>query len=99
MLNISTCSRFFLCFSIIFITTYILPHLLRKIDSAGYLSPEVVFVDGTHIKENANLKKAVKKAIPKAAKTYEKQLMEEINEDRESHDKKPFDETKPPKGG
>ena len=74
-------------------------HLLRKIDSAGYLSPEVVFVDGTHIKENANLKKAVKKAVPKAAKTYEKQLMEEINEDRESHDKKPFDETKPPKGG
>ena len=52
-----------------------------------YLSPEAVFVDGTHIKANANLKKAVKKAVPQAAKTYEKQLMEEINEDREDHDK------------
>ena len=43
--------------------------------------PEAVFVDGTHIKANANMKKAVKKAVPKAAKVYEKQLMEEINEE------------------
>lgn len=71
--------------------------ILDEINHAGYLSPEAVFVDGTHIKANANLKKTVKKAVPKAARTYEKQLMEEINEDRESHDKKPFDETKPPK--
>lgn len=61
--------------------------ILDEINNAGYLSPEVVFVDGTHIKANANLKKAVKKAVPQAAKTYEKQLMEEINEDREEHDK------------
>lgn len=39
----------------------------------------------------------MKKAVPQAAKTYEKQLMEEINEDREDHDKKPFDGEKPPK--
>lgn len=71
--------------------------ILDEINNAGYLSPEAVFVDGTHIKANANLKKAVKKAVPQAAKTYEKQLMEEINEDREDHDKKPFDGTKPPK--
>lgn len=71
--------------------------ILDEINSAGCLSPEAVFVDGTHIKANANLKKAVKKAVPQAAKTYEKQLMEEINNDREKHDKKPFDETKPPK--
>ena len=42
------------------------------------------------------MKKAVKKAVPQAAKVYEEQLMEEINKDRESHDKKPFDDTKPP---
>lgn len=71
--------------------------VLGEINNAGYLSPEAVFVDGTHIKANANLKKAVKKAVPQAAKTYEKQLMEEINEDRSEHDKKPFDEVKPPK--
>ena len=40
----------------------------------GYLSPEVVFVDGTHIKANANLKKRVKKEIPVAAKRYQEQL-------------------------
>lgn len=33
----------------------------------------------------------MKKAIPAAARTYEKQLMEEINEDRKAHGKKPFD--------
>lgn len=33
----------------------------------------------------------MKKAIPAAARTYEKQLLEEINEDREAHGKKSFD--------
>ena len=56
----------------------------------------VSIVDGTHIKANANIKRVVKKEIPKAAKTYEKQLMEEINEDREEHGKKPFDDKNPP---
>jgi len=42
--------------------------ILNEIETAGYLSPEAVFVDGTHIKANANLKKAVKKAVPQAAK-------------------------------
>ena len=53
--------------------------ILSEIDNAGYLSPEAVFVDGTHIKANANIKKVVKKAVPTAAKAYEKQLMDEIN--------------------
>ncbi len=63
---------------------------------ASDLKLAAVFVDGTHIKANANIKKVVKKAVPQAAKIYEKQLMEEINEDRESHNKKPFDGTKEP---
>ena len=57
--------------------------ILKEISKAGYLSPEAVFIDGTHIKANANMKKAVRKAVPQAAKIYEEQLMEEINEDRE----------------
>lgn len=65
--------------------------VLDAINKKGYLSPEVVFVDGTHIKANANIKKTVTKAIPIAAKIYEEQLLEEINEDRENHDKKPFE--------
>ena len=35
--------------------------ILEEVARAGYLSPEVVFVDGTHIKANANLKKYVQK--------------------------------------
>lgn len=66
--------------------------ILDEIEAAGYLSPEVVYVDGSHIKANANLKKAVKRAIPDAAKVYEEDLSKEINEDREKHGKKPLKE-------
>ena len=52
---------------------------MKEISKAGYLSPEKVFIDGTHIKANANIKKVVKKTVPQAAKIYEKQLMQEIN--------------------
>ena len=65
--------------------------ILFEAHKSGYLSPEVVFMDGTHIKANANIHKKTKKAIPAAARTYEKQLLEEINEDREAHGKKSFD--------
>ena len=34
--------------------------ILNEIETAGYLSPEAVFAEGTHIKANANLKKDVK---------------------------------------
>ena len=39
---------------------------------AEYLSPSVVFMDGTHIKANANTKKQIKEEIPVAAKHYAK---------------------------
>ncbi len=65
--------------------------ILSEINNKSYLSPEAVFIDGTHIKANANINKKVKKAIPTAAKIYEEQLLKEINEDREKHGKKPFE--------
>ena len=72
--------------------------ILSEINKAGYLAPEAVFIDGTHIKANANINKVVKKAIPEAARVYGEQLLEEINQDRENHGKKPFDgDGKPPK--
>lgn len=64
--------------------------ILEEVARAGYLSPEVVFVDGTHIKANANLKKRVKKEIPVAAKRYQEQLDAEIEADREAHGKNPL---------
>lgn len=64
--------------------------ILNEAEAAGFLKPETVFIDATHIKANANLKKQIKKAIPAAAKVYDKELREEINADREAHGKKPF---------
>lgn len=70
--------------------------ILYEAEKAGYLSPEAVFIDATHIKASANLKKHCKKAIPQAARIYDEQLREEINADREAHGKKPFDDDKEP---
>ena len=66
--------------------------ILDEVAKAGYLSPKAVFIDGTHIKANANTKKQMKEQIPAAARHYAKELMEEVNADREAHGKKPFDE-------
>ena len=66
--------------------------ILDEVAKAGYLSPKAVFIDGTHIKANANTKKQMKEQIPATARHYAKELMEEVNADREAHGKKPFDE-------
>ena len=66
--------------------------ILDEIAKAGYLNPEAVFIDGTHIKANANTKKKIEEEVPVAAKRYADELMKEINEDREAHGKKPFDD-------
>ena len=56
------------------------------------MDTEAIFVDGTHIKASANLKKQARKAVPKEAKRYVHELFDEINKDREAHGKKTFDE-------
>lgn len=70
--------------------------ILTAAERRGCLSPEAVFIDATHVKANANLQKKIKQAIPQAAKQYEQQLRDEVNQDRESHGKEPFDD--PPEG-
>ena len=50
--------------------------ILEEVAQAGYLSPKAVFIDGTHIKANANTKKRVKVQIPVAFRHYAKELME-----------------------
>ena len=64
--------------------------ILDEVAKAGYLSPKAVFIDGTHIKANANTKEQMKEQIPAAARHYAKELMEEVNADREAHGKKPL---------
>lgn len=70
--------------------------ILEEAAEAGYLSPKAVFIDGTHIKANANTKKQVKVQIPAASRHYAKELMDEVNADREAHGKKPFDDDDEP---
>ena len=70
--------------------------ILTAAQQRGCLSPEAVFIDATHVKANANLQKKIKQAIPQAAKQYEQQLRDEVNQDREAHGMKPFDD--PPEG-
>ena len=74
--------------------------ILDEVAEAGYLAPKAVFIDGTHIKANANTKKQVKEEIPVVSKHYAEELMAEVNADREAHGKKPFDDDdeQPPKG-
>ena len=64
--------------------------ILEEVAEAEYLWPKAVFIDGTHIKANANTRKQVKVQIPAASRHYAKELMEEVNTDREAHGKKPF---------
>ena len=71
--------------------------ILEAVADAGFLSPKAVFIDGTHIKANANTKKQVKIEIPTTATRYAEELMAEVNADRETHGKKPFDDDEPPK--
>ena len=80
--------------------------ILNEIAEAGYLSPTAVFIDGTHIKANANNKKKIQEEVPVASKRYAKELMDEVNADREEHGKKSFkddgdnddnNDSKPPK--
>ena len=74
--------------------------ILEEAGSAGALTPAAVFIDGTHIKASANLNKKIEQEVPVAAKRYQEELLAEINANRESHGKKPFDENdKLPKSG
>ena len=69
---------------------YVFRWVLKAAAEEGYLDTEAIFVDGTHIKASANLKKQARKAVPKEAKRYAKELFDEVNRDREEHGKKPL---------
>lgn len=57
------------------------------------ISTDEIFVDATHVKAAANRKKAKKVLVAKnTAKFYDEMLIEEINQDREEHGKKPFED-------
>ena len=70
--------------------------VLEKAIGFGYVEPETVFIDATHIKACANNYKRRKKIAQRAARVYEQQLKEEINSERKAKGKKPFDDDDEP---
>jgi len=74
----------------------IFEHILEQCFEKGYVSPELQFIDSTHVKASANRHKLQKVKVQRATRTYQKELIKEINKDREDHDKK---DLKPPKDG
>lgn len=71
----------------------IFENILMQCMKKGLVDTSLIFVDATHVKAAANSKKAKKiQVAKKATREYEAQLLKEINEDRQAHGKKPFDD-------
>ncbi len=66
--------------------------ILDEAISCKLVDTNVIYIDGTHIKANANTKRNFKVQVEKEAKHYHKQLLKEVNEDRVIHNKKPFED-------
>jgi transposase len=58
------------------------------------IDPEVIFVDGSHIKASANKNKRHKEVVVDTAKQYQSELDEEINKKRAELGKKPLKKKK-----
>lgn len=58
------------------------------------IKPDVVFIDGSHIKASANKNKYTKENVEVAAKHYQEELEEEINKERAAIGKKPLKKKK-----
>lgn len=66
--------------------------ILMEAIECGFVKTDAVFIDSTHVKANANKNKYVKKMAQHRAHKYKRDLMIEINADRQEHGKKPFDD-------
>ena len=60
----------------------IFEHVLNKALNNRMVDPNIIFIDGTHIKASANKKKFQKQKVSQTAKVYEEQLRKEVNEER-----------------
>ena len=62
----------------------IFEHVLEQCDKHGFTREDTLSVDATHIKANANRNKKLKVILTRQAKSYGKELLDEINADREN---------------
>lgn len=70
----------------------IFARILLEINKYGFIDDENIFIDGTHIKANANTHKYMNEVIEESTGVYEEALQAEITKDRENHGKKPLKE-------
>ncbi len=62
--------------------------IIEQITLKGLIDETNVFIDGTHIKANANNHRYKKAAVKQSVKYYEEELQKEIARDRELHEKR-----------
>ena len=74
------------------LTEEIFAHILNKVLNHRMIDPQMIFMDGTHVKASANKKKYQKEKAAKTAKIYVEQLREEVNAEREKLGKKPIED-------
>lgn len=72
----------------------IFEYIISEMIKSGIVDPSVVYVDGTHLKANANKNHYKSQDIVEAAKRYQKELDEEIDADRQAHFKKELNRKK-----
>lgn len=66
-------------------------HIIMELHRNNFLKMDIVYVDSTHRKANANKNKSIDAEVEIEAKEYEKELLEEINLQREADNKKKYD--------
>ena len=66
-------------------------HIIKQGIDNGFIDTTTVFGDGTHRKASANSRKATDKEVEIVTKTYEKELLNEINEDRKENGNTAFE--------
>ena len=74
----------------------IFSRILEQCMMHGFVDCEVLFVDATHVKANANRNQKIKKQARREVLEVERRLRREINQEREAHDKPPFDDDQEP---
>lgn len=72
----------------------IFARVLGEILKHGFVDEESAFIDGSHMKANANNHRYQKEKVTEAARYYEDELRKEIAKDRETHGLKPLKESK-----
>lgn len=69
----------------------IFTHIVKEAYEFGFIDPENIFGDSTHVKASANKKKHQDKIVQYTENLYYEDLKKDINKDRLSHGKKEID--------